>query len=841
MRRQRAIATVITFIIGVLITCIPGKTAAENPGPEPSDVSTARGEKLTIYRDAFGVPHIYADTVGALFFGFGYAMAEDRLYQMEYLRRVASGRMAQIFGPGAIASDKSARTLLDSDASLRGQFNALDPETRLIFKAYIDGVNRYIHEAKENPAEKLPKEFEAFGIELTPFGVLDSIKIQQFVSGQYGLKGGSELENLAFYGELVRRYGEDDARRIFDDILPQNDPDAYCSVPCASPGSAPRPSASARDESRALPAPASVVPRALLRKARSRDDVLKAWRGIVASASCGWAVSPKRSETGNVMMGISTADGAEAHLHGAGIDASGFTFPGIPTLGGSGRTKHFVWQYTVGYADQIDTYIETLHPDDQDLYLYKGEWRRMERRTETIEVRGEDAVELEVYRTVHGPVIASDPDANVVYSIKAAGSDLEGGALSGFSPVIETYRAQNYEEYSRAVRSFVFNVGVLYGDDEGNIAYWYAGLHPKRPKNVDSRLPVPGTGDYEWDGYLPSDQLPHLKNPKQGYLVSWNNKPEKDWEGGDFGRWGRTHRVHMPIDLIESDPSISWEDNLRFHETISGGFAHVGGNVGHDITKSEFFVPYILEAAARSAEPRVREAASYLEQWDGLHKDLFGDGYYDSVGLTIYRKWLPTAIKKIFHDDIGDFSVRIHYGYHFSLLLRALQGERAGLPLVWDYFNGEDKYTVINRSLLEAIDALTEEFKTAEMSKWKLPVFKRSFAKSMPGLATRLGLIPEIPENGAAAYTHMAELRKPSVNLVSVIPTGGQSWFIDLSGRPSPHLNDQVSMHAKFQYKPMHFDLDDVLANVESKRVLTAPYYEDPRPAGFWRRLWRRD
>jgi penicillin amidase len=709
-----------------------------------------------------------------------------------------------------------------------------------VFKAYTDGINQYIHEAKQDPEGKLPKEFEAFGIELTRFYILDSIKIQQFVSSQFGLKGGSELENLAFYGELVQRHGEESARKIFDDILPQNDPDAYCSVPCASPGSTLNSSAGASDQWHLLRTLVSGVPRRALGEARSSTHVREFWRDIVQPASCGWVVSPKKSETGNVLMGISTADGAEAHLHGAGISASGYTFPGIPTLGGSGRTKHFVWQYTVGYGDQIDTYVETLHPEREDRYLYQGEWRQMERRTESIKVRGEGTVELEVYRTVHGPVVAWDPEGNAVYSVKSVGSDLEGGALSSFSAVIETYRAKSYEEYRRAVRSFVLNVGVLYGDDEGNIAYWYTGLHPRRPKTVDSRLPVPGSGDYEWDGYVPPDELPHVKNPRQGYLVSWNNKPREDWEGGDFGRWGKTHRVHMPVELIEADPSISWEDGLGFHETISRGFAHVGGNVGHDITKPDFFVPYILQAAERSADPRVKEAASHLEQWDGLHKDLFSDGYYDSVGLTIYRRWLPTAIKTIFHDDIGDFSTRIHYGYHFSLLLRALEGGHAGLPLSWDYFNGEDKYTVINRSLEETIDELTAEFGTEEMSKWKLPVFKRSFSTTMPGLATKLGFVQEIPENGAAAYTHLAELRKPSVKLVSVIPTGGQSWFIDLSGKPDPHLVDQVSMHASFQYKPMHFDLPDVLANAESKKILTVPHYKDPR-SGFWRWPWNRN
>ena len=785
------------------------------------------GEAVTIYRDTFGVPHVFAETVGALYFGFGYAMAEDRLFQIEHLKRAASGRMAEMIGPAALAADKGVRTILDSDESYLDNLRSQDSETQLIYEAYVDGVNQYIAEAKENPDAKLPKEFPALGIELTPLTVVESLKISTLLSRKFGFYGGRELENLAFYNELTSRYGDEDGRRIFDDVLPQNDPDAYTSVPASE--SANRPSAAALSRSvDTWPVQSLDVSRAAARQIRKREEIRKILEDFVSPASCGWAISPGRSATGNVMMGISTADGAEAHLHGAGIDASGYTFPGVPALGGSGRTRNFVWQFTVGYADQIDTYIETLHPDDRYRYRHQGEWKKMERRTETIGVRNGEPVQFEVDRTVHGPVIEWDLAHDRAYSIKYAGSDLEGGELREASGLLEIYRASNFREFARAIESLILNVNVLYGDNEGNIAYWHAGRHPIRPKGADSRLPVPGTGKYEWLGYIPHHELPHSRNPDQGYLVSWNNKPRSDWEAGDFGRWGKTHRVYKPVDLIEADPSITWEDGIRFHEEISRSWGHIGGNINYDITKPDFFKQHIRDAASTSTDARVRQAAAHVEQWNGLHKDVSGDGYYDSVGLTIFRKWFPMAVRNIFADEIGDERTYLRYAYHLSLLLRALEEQDAGLPLSWDFLNGGDRNAVINRTMVGVIEELTAEYATPDMSRWKHPVFRRSFEKTMPGLATTLGFVKDIPENGASSYTHLVELSKPAVRMVSAIPTGGQSWFISLDGIPSPHLTDQLQLHAAYEYKPMHLELDDILANLESKTVLTAQKYPAP-------------
>lgn len=830
MQKQILPKMIVLSALALSLAFAPTRRAWSDSESRPVDAeSGGAGQTVTIYRDTFGVPHIYADTLGALYFGFGYAMAEDRLFQIEYLRRAASGRMAEIYGPKALASDKAARRILDSDELYRAILEAQDAETRITIQAYVDGVNQYIKEAKENPAKKMPKEFAAFGIELTPFTVLDSLKISTLMSREFGFKGGRELENLAFLRELAARYGEDEAGKIFDDILPQNDPDAYTSIPAASRRSEVSPVAAPPGHKEITTVGRLDISSVAAGRNAEREELRKTLKDFVKPASCAWAVAPKKSASGNTLMGVCTADGAEARLHGAGIDAFGYAFPGVPSLAGAGRTKNIVWQFTVGYSDQIDTYIETLHPENKHRYRYKGEWREMERRTEIIAVRGENPVEFEVCRTVHGPVVGWDLEHDRAYSIKFAGSDLKPEESLESPAMLAMFRARNYEQFEKAVRSLILNVNVVYGDNEGNIAYWYAGRHPVRPENVDSRLPVPGTGEFEWLGYIPADELPHCKNPEQGYLVSWNNKPVNGWEDGDLGRWGKTHRVYKPVELIEPDPSVTWEDNLRFHELISKSWGHVGTNIDQNTTTPDFFKRHIARAAAMSDDPAVKRAASYIERWNGLYEDLSGDGHYDSVGLTIYRKWLPIAIKNVFADDIGEGRVVVPYCYSPSLLLRALQGEDAGLPLSRDYFNGRDTDVVINESMMEALEELAAEYGTADMTKWKHPVFKKNFKETMPGLATALGFIEEIPENGAAGYTHFAELSKPSMRMVSVIPTGGQRWFISLDGKPSPHLADQVMMHANFRYKPVRFEAEDILANHESKKVLSAPAYAELR------------
>jgi penicillin amidase len=245
-------------------------------------------------------------------------------------------------------------------------------------------------------------------------------------------------------------------------------------------------------------------------------------------------------------------------------------------------------------------------------------------------------------------------------------------------------------------------------------------------------------------------------------------------------------------------------------------------------TSPAFFAPYIREALERTDDARVKRAGNLLLSFNGLYEDLDRDGHYDNAGLTIFRTWLQVAPKVIFGPSIGDWWWKIdaprYHKYQTSLLLRALQGKSAGLPLQFDYFKGRDRDAVIIETLRQTVDTLQPQFPGKEMGDWRLPVFWKYFDPAraspdypeLPGegpTAARtwavLGLgPPRIVHNGGEEWVGLMELNTDHPVLYSVVEAGGQSMFIDPSGKGSPHLTDQVTMHAENEFKRIDLSAD---------------------------------
>lgn len=823
-RKWIILVTLVVLIPYILVACSSGdKTPIQD-----------KGGKATIYRDNFGVPHIYADTEDALYFGWGYAIAQDRLYQLEYMRRVAAGTFAEVFGPAYLAFDKDRRTVLKSDDWYEKSFQALSQRKQRNYKAYVDGVNSYIAEAKKDPS-KIPIEFGAFGIELKPLTTTEVLKITIYLAAYWAAEGGHELENRALYDSLIKKYGTEKAKIIFDDLLPPYDTESFTSLPESYPwglsannaatkgtrkyhayANHPDAGAITAKSTRKQYAYANHTRAGATRLPSIRPAIIKEKAERIARfasisptrsnhASHATALGPKKTANGKVLMSMSTADGAEVHLSGAGYEVVGYNFPGSFSFG-SGRTRNFVFQNTVGESDVIDTYVETLNPQNPRQYFYQGQWRDMERRTEIIKIKGSAPYELEVFRTVHGHVFAWDIANGVAYTLKSAITE---------APFKETmtdmYRAKTFEEFDKAIRNMLHNNNVVYGDVDGNIAYWHFGLHPVRPAYVDPRLPARGTGEDEWLGYIPSDKLPFVKNPDQGWLISWNNQPARNWPAGDCARWGKTFHTYKPVELVQAENSFTWEKLHQYHYNTAKSWGHIEWGRA---TNKNLFTPYLRTAANESGDQRIRDAVTYLEQWDGLYIDANNDGFYDSVGLTIWRKWLDLAIKRVLGDEIGD--AKINWGYDRAIFLRALEGKNAKTPLVWDFFNGEDKNVVLNETLATTITELTAQY-GSDMLKWKTPVIMTTFTDAMMGYIPYLGILKPVPTSGQAYYTHFVELGGGAITqMETIIPSGGQCWFVGPDKKPSPHASDQYLMHANFQYKPMHFELADILKNLES-------------------------
>ena len=282
--------------------------------------------------------------------------------------------------------------------------------------------------------------------------------------------------------------------------------------------------------------------------------------GEIPSTSYAFLVSPTRSTTGNALLvggpqfGFHLpSDLYEAGLHGPGIDAVGSTLAGYPFLM-FGQTKKTAYSSTAGVDNITDIFEEKLNPVNPRQYWFMGKWRPMEARREVFVVKNEEPKEFTFYYTVHGPVVKIDDIRKVAYSKQLACKE---DYLTGFVSFYELMKAQTPGDFEKAAAISSLSVNVYYADTSGNIGYFHQGKYPKRNSKVNPLLPTPGTGEFEWQGFLPTEKNPHVTNPTTGIVANWNNKPEREWSNGDLGgifggaaAWGIDHRASLLMEIV---------------------------------------------------------------------------------------------------------------------------------------------------------------------------------------------------------------------------------------------------------------------------------------------------
>lgn len=789
---------------------------------EPAQ-SGASQDSVTVYRDAMGVPHVFGATSATVMFGWGYAQAQDRLAAMELARRAAVGRRAEILGPSMIRSDKVARDRLLNDAELMRMYRAIPVEHQRMMQAFVDGINCMIDEVVRDPEHKLPIEFRRWGIMPERWTLLDHLR---YVASVPNGRGGYELQNLAFLKAMISRYGEERGRAIFDDVVPVSDPDSPTTIPAGEDLAPPRPipapthlALNASGVDLASAAAPTYLPPASLRQEASRCLV----------------VGPKKSASGHVLMMEATGDGPEVHLHGGGFDSAGFSFAG---WGGPfmGRGSQHGWLLTSGHADTNDTFAERLNPADKYQYWYKGKWEMMSRRPETIQVKGSAPVAYEVVQTVHGPVVEWDAGGRVAYTQRYA---MRGGELDNWVGIVEMARARNLDDFEKkGVERVGWNLGICYGGEDGQIAFWEAGKLPKRAPGADPRLPTPGTGEYDWTGFLTAAEHPHVRNPKQGYIHTWNSKATSWMPEGDEARIGATFRTYLGSRLAAEGNALTLLDMREINRKIFNAM----GARDRTQTSPDFFAPYIRAAIAATDDPDVRQAGELMLSYNGRHEDLDHDDLYDSPGLTLFRAWLEIAPDMIFSDDVGDWWKKVDEGrylkYQTSLLLRAFQGKAAGAPLKFDYLNGKSADAVMIETIKRTIAKVKPQFAGKAMAEWRSPVFwkyfdpaqKRPDRPALPSdseagparLSAVLGLSPAMARhNGGEGWVGLMEIAPTNPILYSVTEMGGQNQFIDVKGNGNPHLTDQTMMHETNEFKRTVMAPTDVKATAVSSQELT--------------------
>jgi len=791
-----------------------------------------RRDKITIIRDNYGVPHVYARTKEGLGFGAGYAVAQDRLWQVDLYRRQAFGSLYE-FGIGSPDDDYETRSLGYSKEELREIWDNWVPsfpqaKLKEMFLAYVDGLNYYIAEAKAALAagdpSLMPAEYVLSGLPLEPITIEDCVAIVVMMAWQFGATGGSELNLAGRFQTLNATYGEDIAWDIFNDLYPQEDPGTEVTIPegCEYPKYLTQTCIPTY-----LPSNIGEISHLYEEFRMGRSQFLDSMGLPTKFGSNAWMVSPWKTETGNAMqvggpqMGHSTPQIVlEMGLHGAGIDAVGMMMPHAPSVL-IGVSKYGAWTSTTGSSDCVDTYIEVLNPDNQYQYLYNGEWVDMENRTERIwypfKSDYEDRI---VYRTVHGPLIHPvygwDLEHNLAYTMAVPFYKNELAAEEGWSLF---QQAKNIYDMQEAARRVDLSHNFYWVDTSGNIGYWHSGAYPIKPmygkdlgdgpRLIDDRFPLWGTGEEEWIGLTGFDEMPKCINPKQGFMANWNNKPIADWPYREAD-WGQGHRVRRIQDLLAASDDFSFEDMNAIN--MDAGYNHI---------PAMSLLDFLVDAASSSSNPDIMAALPYLEAWDHHYNDVLAPMYpvdpnptYDDPGLTIFDAWEDRIYDEVF-DEVG-------VGGSLSLLIHVFDEGDSKLVLNYPYLNGEDKDDVINRALEKALEELETAYGSSNISTWLTPVMMTNLWSQTPALPTL-----RMHSMNRGTYNHIAEMPKrrkwwwwwclpKSPNAVNVIPPG-QSGFVNVVTGASPHVDDQLDLYDTWTYKPVLFNYWDVKKVAESK------------------------
>ncbi|MGA7272238.1 MAG: penicillin acylase family protein [Acidimicrobiia bacterium] len=786
---------VVAFVCSLLLVSTVPAGAASATG--------AAQDRATILRDEYGVPHIYAQSAAALFYGMGYVAATDRLWQAEILRRSATGTLAQLFGSSVYAQDVQARTLFPRDRRIR-EYEQASPRLRTTISSYVAGINARIDE--ETAAGTLPPQFGLFGPP-RPWTTDDVVAVFMLLGSQFGWFGSDEPTNTETLAKVQAAFGPD-APKVLADLFWLDDPDAPTTVP---------PSGAVGHKGRAVGAPVAALSPHTLSAAgqyETRSQAAQAARQSVGitlegHSSNAMVISSRLSEDGAPLllggpqMGYSTPQiNHEVGLHGAGFDVTGMTIAGFPLVP-IGVGDGYAWTLTSGGSDNSDIYVETL--DGVGHYLFQGGWRDLECRVESIPVAGEPAPRQETLcDTVHGPIVAAAGNTALSFKNATFGHELE--SLEAWQSLA---RAHNIHDFASQLDRVAYNFNVLYADRTGNIAYWHIGFIPVRADGDNPFFLHDGTGSDEWQGILPFDQNPHALNPPRGWMASWNNKPAPGWENSsaDFWLWGGAHRVNTLMHLLDDlGPRSATPETLEDINHTAGWTTDTPtGNADAVFVSSD--LSRMLAAVDVSADPRLPGVVERLGSWDLLQVDADSDGYYDGPEGTIFNAWWTELAGSVF-DELDGISNRFVIG---NLVDRMLRGDNAGLPLNYDYLQGESVQSAVTEALIGALDQLQASFGTPSVDAWHQPIATIDWTP----LPATVGVGSTIWMN-RGTYNQIVDLRG-NVWAENVIAPGQSE------DPTSPHWNDQLPLYTGWTYKPMRLSKSDLRDHIESEQHLTLP------------------
>ena len=689
-------------------------------------------DRVEVLRDRWGVPHIYAKNTDDLFFAQGWVTAKDRLFQVDLWRRTGTGKLAEVLGQAAIPRDRIAR-LVRFRGNWDEEWRSYSPDAKQIATAFTNGINAYIRAL----AGKRPIEFQIAGydpgfwqaedVTARVAGLLMSRNITQEVQ--------RSIDVTRFGLEAVQKYMPPDPFRALD----------------PPPG-----------------LDLSTITNAIIR------DYVAATGSVLFTGEQGsnnWVVDGTMSVTGKPLLAndphrpvMIPSLRKTVHLIAPGWDVIGAGEPALPGVA-VGHNEDIGFGFTIVGIDQEDLYVEKLNPDNPAQYLYRGEWKPMQVERQEIAVKGLDKPEtVELHYTQHGPVIYEDRANLRAYALRWAGSE-PGGA--GYLAALSLGRAKNWDEFQQSVARYkVPSENLVYADRAGNIGWIAAGLAPIR-KNWSGLFPVPGdTGEFEWSGYLPANELPHSFNPESHYIATANHNILPENYPHQLGyEWTSPERFLRIKEMLSDRRKFSIDDFKQMQQDVLSLNARRFLNLVHD---------------------------ERLAGWNGELRR-------DSPQALLYELWAAHLPKAVFGPELGS---------------------RVSLPRTLKELEEKPNPAAIEQALKAAEQQMGDAKTWGDLHKiyFRHPLNAKKFDRgpfARPGDASTVNATSgsNFRQTSGASYREILDISNWDKSVTTNTP--GES------GDPgSRHYDDLIQDWSWGQYHPLPFSRKAVEAATEDKLVL---------------------
>lgn len=739
-------------------------------------------DQVDVYFTDFGIPHIYANSEADSYKALGYIHAKERLWQMDLIRHVGSGRLSELFGPDMIENDKFLRTMGLSSYARQSAKNYIkrNHESLPLVQAYIEGINSYI---QNNPK---PLEHTILGLEIEPFEIQNIFETLTYMSFSFSNAHITDPMLTELSQKLDSTYLND--LNIYhykgESTLPSYD-DRYSE------------------------------------QAKKTVAVLNKLGVPEFIGSNSWVLAPEKTENGKVILSndphIAFSQPSvwyESHLNSPENEYYGYHVPGAP-FPLLMHSENQAIGITMFENDDMDFYVEEIHPEDSMKYMQRGEWKEIQIKDEVIQVKGEEPVSFQIRSTMHGPIVSDilkeEPLEDIVsmYWVTSSYPNHMIEAVYGF---IKANELSDIEEAASLIHGPGLN--IMYGDSAGNVAWWAVGKLIKRRDERTSKTFYDGsTGLDDADSTYSFNKNPHAINPPWGYVHSANNQPDTVDGVLYAGYYLPDDRGERITEILDANPSVSVED-IKQMLLDNKSMMHVA-------TKE------ILLSAIQEMDKS--ELTNSLNEWDGtFHRDDFRP--------LIFQRWVNEILKAAQKDEIGDDLWDMYKRTHTYKVAAEHLIKNENTPW-WDDINTEKVETrgdIINAAFGTTISTLSQYW-GEDYNEWKWGNAHQLKHKHAMGDIIDFLNVGEYPVSGAnevlnnMGYTY--EDRKnqtilfgPSTRrIVDFSDVRNNSWSILPTGQSgnyfSLHYDDQAEIYAEGKFRQMLMNHDQIKQS-KNKMVL---------------------